>query len=488
MSARRISFLSILFSMLACSLVFSLPRIVRAEEAEGAADFGNSQYQAQGQINSNATYIHSGASEGDYPTAKLDKGAMVTVVGVKGDWLKIVPPEGSYCYVAKAWVEQHGDGTNRVGRVTNPLNVRIGSSLNAMKTKVAGRLDIGAEVNIVGEQDEYFKIAPPKDVYVYVNKQYVDLIGNVAKNTAGQPASGDTQTDGANGAQPAAPNDQTNQANATSNGLTDQTAQNNQQPTQPQTQSPTPSPTPTEVAGATTQPTGAVANAIAGAAAPTTQPADTEADAENQFDALEKTYLEADKQPIDQQPLTDMQTGYAKLASSTVLPESLRRMCDYREATIKQRIADQQQFLAVKKSEEEMKQKELALQGEREELEARIKQTGIQCYTAVGTLRVSSLQQGNGTLYRLTDPNTGRTVLYVRSDDAKLGALEGQFIGVNGAVQDDASLNMKTITPTSFATVDQSKVNLTVSSQIIPPSMVPTAPTASAGETPSESR
>jgi hypothetical protein len=183
-----------------------------------------------------------------------------------------------------------------------------------------------------------------------------------------------------------------------------------------------------------------------------------------------------------------MQTGYAKLASSTVLPESLRRMCDYREQTIKQRIQDQQEFLAVKKSEDEMKQKELALKGERDELEQRIKQTGIQCYTAVGTLRVSSLQQGNGTLYRLTDPNTGRTVLYLRSDDAKLGGMEGQFIGVNGTVQDDASLNMKMITPTSFAAVDQSKVNLTVSSQIVPPSLMPSASTASAVETPSESR
>jgi hypothetical protein len=481
MSARRISFLSILFAMLAVAFVVSLPRIVRAEEADATTDFGNSQYQAQGQINSNATYIHSGASEGDYPTAKLDKGAMVTVVGVKGDWLKIVPPEGSYCYVAKAWVEQHGDGTNRVGRVTNPLNVRIGSSLNAMKTKVAGRLDIGAEVNIVGEQDEYFKIAPPKDVFVYVNKQYVDLVGNVAKNTAVQPAAGDTQTAGAAGTSAVGQNDQTNQVNAQSNGLTDQSAQKPQQQNSSQP--------PVDVAAsATTQPTGSVANAIAGATAPATQPSETEADAENQFDSLEKTYLEADKQPIDQQPLTDLQTGYAKLASSTVLPESLRRMCDYREATIKQRINDQQQFLAVKKSQDEMKQKELALQGEREELEARIKQTAIQCYTAVGTLRVSSLQEGHGTLYRLTDPNTGRTVVYVRSDDAKLGALEGQFIGINGAVQDDASLNMKTIAPTSFAAVDQSKVNLTVSSQIVPPSLMPSAPTASAGETPSESR
>ena len=190
MSARRVSIFTVFLATFALALV-SMPRIVRAEETDGTTDFENSKYQAQGQINSNATYIHSGASEGDYPTSKLDKGTAVTVVGVKGDWLKIIPPDGSYCYVAKAWVEQHGDGNNRVGRVTNGLNVRIGSGLNAMKTKVAGRLDVGAEVTIIGEQDEYFKIAPPKDVFVYVNKQYVDLIGNVAKNSAGQAGGAD---------------------------------------------------------------------------------------------------------------------------------------------------------------------------------------------------------------------------------------------------------------------------------------------------------
>ena len=268
---------------------------------------------------------------------------------------------------------------------------------------------------------------------------------------------------------------------------TDQSAQNTSTTNGTDNSATTPPTSPTDVAGIpSTQPTGATAPAVANAA-PATQPTDAEADAENQFDALEKTYIDADKQPIDQQPLTDLQTGYTKLASSTVLPESLRRMCDYRETTIKQRIADQQEFLAVKKSQDELKQKELALQGEREELEARIKQTGVQYYSAVGTLRVSSLQQGSGTLYRLTDPNTGRTVIYVRSDDPKIGTLEGQFIGVNGSTQDDATLNMKIITPKDFAVVDQTKVNITVASQIVPPSLMP-APTASAGETPAESR
>src|SRR5205085_7570162 len=123
---------------------------------------------------------------------------------------------------------------------------------------------------------------------------------------------------------------------------------------------------------------------------------------------------------------------HQKPAANPPLPESLHRMCDFRLSTIKQRADEQQRYMAVKKSQEEMHAKALALQAEREELESRIKASGVKYFTAVGTLRVSSLQQGNGTLYRLTDPKTGRTVIYVRTADAKIGTLIGEFICIQG--------------------------------------------------------
>jgi hypothetical protein len=454
---------------------------VRAEDAQ-AQEIENSKFQAIGSINSNAVYIRSGPSENDYPTLKLDRGGQVTAVGIRGDWLKIIPPEGSYCYVAKAYVEKRGDGT--VGRVTNPLNVRVGSALNAMKTKVAAKLDNGDDVKIVGEQDEYFKISPPKDVYLYVNKQFVDLVSTAKAGSTPAPAQGNTAqapaptpTDAQAGntqtpvqiptATPAPTNDQT----ATATPI----APNNttQAPTD-QTQAPAPT---DESAKA---PTAGASDSDQASAAPTTKPADAEADAETQFDQLEKTFIDNDKKSIDQQPLTELQAGYQKLTANPALPESLHRMCDYRLATLKDRVEDQQRYLAVKKSQDEMKAKQLALQAEREELETRIKNSGVKYYTAVGTLRVSSLQQGGGTLYRLTDPKTGRTVIYVRSDDAKIGSEIGQFIGIQGNVSDEQSFNLKVITPTSFEEVDQSKVNVSVAAQIVPPSMMPTG-TASTG-------
>src|SRR5687768_17821771 len=65
----------------------------------------NSRYQFTGEVNTNTVYVRSGPAENYYPTAKLDKGARLTVVGIKGDWLKVVPPAGSFSVVAKAYVK-----------------------------------------------------------------------------------------------------------------------------------------------------------------------------------------------------------------------------------------------------------------------------------------------------------------------------------------------------------------------------------------------
>jgi hypothetical protein len=432
-------------------------------------------------------------------------------VGIKSDWLKILPPEGSYCYVAKAYVNKRGDGT--MGRVTNPLNVRVGSSLNAMKTKVAAKLDVNDDVKILGEQDEYFKISPPQSVFLYVNKQFVELVKTVDAKQAPAPTPAQAPAPIPTDEQPQPTPPPVAQAPAPQPETP--TAPPVEQVTAPLTAAPVivpPATTPQNIASTeipsiptppaintqeaqssnppvamapATGPSIATNNTTAAPPAiatppPTTKPLDPQADAESQFDQLEKSFIDNDKKPLDQQPIATLKSSYEKLAANPALPESLRRMCDYRLSTIKQRADDQQRYLAVKKSQEEMHAKALALQAEREELESRIKASGVKYFTAVGTLRVSSLQQGNGTLYRLTDPKTGRTVIYVRSDDAKIGTLIGEFIGIQGDITTESSLNLKVITPSSFEAVDQSKVNINIAAQVVPPSLMPTG-TASTG-------
>jgi hypothetical protein len=110
---------------------------------------------------------------------------------------------------------------------------------------------------------------------------------------------------------------------------------------------------------------------------------------------------------------------------------------------------------------------------EQQEIEDRIKKNDVEFYTAVGTLRTSSLQAGPQTLWRLTDPASGRTVIYIRSDDSKLTQYIGQFIGVRGDVSTDSQLSLRIITPTVFENVNPAKVGSSVASQIVPPSLLP---------------
>src|ERR1019366_3041367 len=136
------------------------------------------------------------------------------------------------------------------------------------------------------------------------------------------------------------------------------------------------------------------------------------------------------------------------------------------------------EFLALRDTQVQAADRQKALVAEREEIQQRIKEKQVTFYAAVGTLRASSIQRGNGTLFRLTDPATGRTVAYVRTDDPKYASLMGQFIGVKGTLTTDTALNLKIVEqPTAAEPVDKSKVNDSVSAQIVPPSLMPRVPT-----------
>src|SRR3954453_756448 len=107
MSARSLLKAPILSLVLSTATIGFVPALYAQDTAPAPAapEVDTAKYQVEGEINANAVYIRSGASENDYACMKLDKAAKVTVVGIKFEWLKITPPDGSFCYVAKAFVD-----------------------------------------------------------------------------------------------------------------------------------------------------------------------------------------------------------------------------------------------------------------------------------------------------------------------------------------------------------------------------------------------
>lgn len=423
------------------------PRTALADDTLPQVANGPNQYA--GAINSDDVYVRSGPGDNFYATSKLDKGAPVVVVGIHDQWLKILPPQGSFSYVAKAYVDKTGDGST--GRVTrSELNVRAGSDLNAMKTAVQTKLDQNQSVQIIGDQDEYFKIKPPQGVYLYVNKMFVDP---VKKLTAMKPAPSSAE------------------------------------PLQSAPVLPMMSHTPQTTAGAnaqlsgvpTTQPSGLAmvpSTQPALAKAPTTQPIAPSVVAQNQFDATEASFLQATDMPIDKQPIDKLLLQYDNLAKNSHLPSTMQKIADIRVKTLQIRMEARDQYEQAMKMEAAAQSRELSLKAERQELAQRIKRQTITMYTALGTLRTSSLQESGATLYRLTDPNTGHTLLYIRSNDPQYANLLNQFIGVRGNINDDAAMSLKVMTPTVAEKVDPLKVNKTIMAQVIPPSMLPKSATS----------
>lgn len=426
------------------------PGPTTADDVQTQVEIENARNSFPAIVNSNAVYVRCGPADSYYPTLKLDKGAKVTVVGMKMDWLKIVPPEGSFCYISKAFVDRNGDGS--AGKVNkDAVNVRAGSLLNSLKVVPLCQLSIGMDVKILGVQDEYYKIAPPEGkAFVYVNKQFLepDPAGKpeplvvVAKEEVKPPANPVNTAVGVKPADPALPIDPT-QTKPTENGTTANGLPPKTSATQP---------------GDT---------AIAA-----TKPADDQALIEALFDKSEAEYGTASSKPLDQQPLESLVKQYEVLTASEKLPNTLHRIAETRLATLKLRAKAASELAAGKAVQEQLHKQKVALDGERKELEEQLAAKGVSIYTAVGELRSSSLQQGSHMLYRLTDPANGRTVCYIRTDDGKILSLMGQFVGVKGEITTEAQLSMKVISPTDFAAVDPAKLNHGVTASVIPPSMM----------------
>jgi hypothetical protein len=213
------------------------------------------------------------------------------------------------------------------------------------------------------------------------------------------------------------------------------------------------------------------------AAAPATRPAQTAVappppSDEELFAQYEATFDQISKQTLDSQPVDELMGKYQTIANSATLSDELKSVVNIRIATLKARLDNKAKLVEIQRLEKLAQARQLALQAEQQELAERLKQSQIQVFVAVGQLQPSSLQVGGGTLYRLVDPATGRTEIYIRTSDPKITGLMGQFIGVNGQPTDDPQLSLRVIDPTDALAVDESKVNTSVMASILPPSLL----------------
>ncbi len=165
MSARRLP-LAVTLILVAAVATFA-PAEPPAEPAQ------QPDYLAE--VTGNDVYVRAGASSNYYPVSKLNAGNRITVVGQEGEWLAIEPPDGCYSLISETYVDT-GDGAEGV---VNGNNVRVyaGSLLTAKMYAIQLKLSRGAEVSILGrEENGYYRIIPPAGAKLWMHSTYVERV------------------------------------------------------------------------------------------------------------------------------------------------------------------------------------------------------------------------------------------------------------------------------------------------------------------------
>lgn len=126
-----------------------------------------------GLVSTDKVNIRSGADDLFYAVGLLNAGDLVQVRENLAGWYKIDPPAGSYSFIEKKFVT--ADASGKQGAVTeNRVRVLAPAPTGpreSFKTQLA--LDKGATVELLGEQDGFYKIVSPKGVFLYVHQKYV---------------------------------------------------------------------------------------------------------------------------------------------------------------------------------------------------------------------------------------------------------------------------------------------------------------------------
>ncbi len=139
----------------------------------------------QAEVIGNDVYVRSGDSINHYPVCKLNAGIRVTIVGERGEWYEILPPEGAFSLISAEYV----DSVDNVRGVVNGNNVRVraGSDVKAFENRrdqVQTKLSKGAEVSIIGANpDGFLRIVPPDGATMWIARELVQLVPDALVET-----------------------------------------------------------------------------------------------------------------------------------------------------------------------------------------------------------------------------------------------------------------------------------------------------------------
>ena len=164
--------------------------IAVADEAEGL-------FSAE--VTANRLRLRAGPGEAYQDVVTVEKGTKVVVLGTHGndaDWYQVEVPTGYTAWVSGEYVER---GSGGMGTVTGD-RVLVRPRPSTRYHQLAGRLDKGETVRIVGEEPAaegvWLRIEVPSRIPLYAHRQYLNKIGapslaRAAAKSGAAPAAGE---------------------------------------------------------------------------------------------------------------------------------------------------------------------------------------------------------------------------------------------------------------------------------------------------------
>lgn len=120
--------------------------------------------------------VRSGAGTNYYECGQLNTGDTVEVKGTQAGWSRIVPPPGSFSWIAMKYISINGDEPT-VGILTGDgIWVYAGSDYEEPMHSTSKQVSLkrGAKVTLLNEEkDGYFKIVPPQGSDLWVSSQFL---------------------------------------------------------------------------------------------------------------------------------------------------------------------------------------------------------------------------------------------------------------------------------------------------------------------------
>lgn len=396
-----------------------------------APNYASMQFPQIAEVTGDNVNVRSGPGRTHYETMLLNRGDRVTVLGVEHNtWAEILPPNGSYSWIAKSKVQitPENPQTGVVVIDDNGVGARVwaGSDyvepLHSIRQQV--KLYRGDVVELAAPADaeaDYYKIQPPAGAHLYISTDFLNFLGTPEQI---KPLELPTRPD---------VEEQTPVTEPTELPVDETTEPAPIQEFAPGAEVPTAPTTPT-TPGETTQPQAAPQTAEAAAVERITELSSMiDEELKKPLASQDYTVIREALQTIQSDPQSGKASPYAQLL--------LERIGRYElAAEVNRQLAGQEESL-----ESKLERIKRAQQAQRQQ--AAVQENP---YLFVGTIKPSHVYTGKtGTRRYLITDSAGRILAYAlpgnSSVQVKLDSLTGQRAGIKGTVLNDPSAIITTV-------------------------------------------